>query len=59
VSGVEIDALEEHVGDEDDILKVNPIFIVDNKCHSYAYVYYSPHQALDTKIEATVADVKA
>jgi len=59
VSVVEIDALEEHVGDEDDIPQENPLFIVVNKCHDYAYVYYSPHQALDTKIEATVADVRA
>jgi len=29
VFDVEIGALEEHVGDGDDILKVNPIFIVD------------------------------
>jgi len=59
VSVVEIDALVEHVGDEDDIPQANLVSIVDKKCHDYAYVYYSPHQALDHNNTATVADVRA
>jgi len=59
VSVVKIDAPEEHVGDGDDILEANLILIVNKKCHEYAYVNYSPNQALNTKVIATVADVRA